>query len=292
MSQNESAENGKTLNSESHPYLKATFHQSYRNFLGYHGHTFWEFFLITKGSYRHDFNGKKEILTQGMAYLIRPTDHHAISQNVPGSSCLFITISVPHMKDACDNMSKTLYNDFLSKEALTCSLTDYQIREIMSLCFYIQERLNDDPEKLELPSSLLIVGVLNAIINQTFIFNDNRPEWLSDLIKKIQSPENRDWRVSDVMDHANYSHSHIARTFQKYMGCCIIDYLAEVKMQNARNLLLYSDLSVYEISNSLGYKSSTNFSAVFKKAYGLSPAQYRKKKVTGKSEASELSNLQ
>ncbi len=281
-----------TLNSEFHPYLKATFHQGYRNFLGYHGHTVWELFLVTKGSYKHNFNGQKEIMHRGMAYLIRPIDHHSIVQNEPDSVCLFVTISVPRMKEACLNLSKTLYDDFVGKEKLVLSLTDYQIREITDLCFYIQERLNGDPEKLELPTSLLIVGTINATINQNYFFGENKPAWLMELLKKIQSPENKSWRVSDVMDNANYSHSHIARSFQKYMGCSIIDYISEVKMQNAGSLLVYSDMSIGEISNALGYKSPTNFSAVFKEAYGLSPAQYRKKKKESKDESSEPNNLQ
>ncbi len=282
-----------TLNSEFRPYLKATFHQSYRNFLGYHGHTVWEFFLVTKGSYQHDFNGKKEIMHKGDAYLIRPIDHHAISQNEPNSVCLFVTISIEHMKEACAYLSKSLYDDFMSKSALVCSLADYQIRKIMDLCFYIQEGLNGEMKKLELPTSLLILDIINAAISQNYVFDENKPDWLLDLIKKIQSSENMAWHVSDVMDNANYSHSHISRSFQKYMGCSIIDYISEVKMQNAHNFLLYSDMTIYEISSALGYKSSTNFSAVFKSAYGLSPAQYRKQKKTNKEdEAGEPKNLQ
>ncbi len=282
-----------TLNSESHPDLKATFHQSYRNFLGYHGHTIWEFFVVTKGSYQHDFQGHKEIMRKGDAYLIRPIDHHAIIQNEPNSVCLFVSITIEHMKEACAYLSKSLYDDFMKKPSLTCHLADYQIRKIVDLCFYIQQGLNGDPEKIELPTSLLIVDIINAAISNNYVFDENKPEWLLDLIKKIQSPENRGWHVSDVMNNANYSHSHVSRSFQKYMGCSIIDYISEVKMQNAQNFLLYSDMTIYEISTVLGYKSSTNFSAVFKEAYGLSPAQYRKEmKISKDPERGEPKNLQ
>ncbi len=282
-----------TLNSESHSSLKATFHQSYRNFLGYHGHTIWEFFVVTKGSYQHNFQGQKGIMRKGDAYLIRPIDHHAISQNEPNSVCLFVSITVEHMKEACAYLSESLYDDFMKKPALTCHLTDYQIRKIVDLCFYIQQGLNGDPKKIELPTSLLIVDIINAAISENYVFDENKPEWLLELIKKIQSPENRDWHVSDVMDNANYSHSHISRSFQKYMGCSIIDYISEVKMQNAQNFLLYSDMTIYEISSTLGYKSSTNFSAVFKQAYGLSPAQYRKEmKINKENSQEEPKNLQ
>ncbi len=266
------------LDSESNRYLKATFHQANREFLGYHGHTFWEFFLVTKGSYNHNLNGIKMQMHQGMAYLIRPCDCHSIVQNEENSSCLFITVSIENMKEACSTLSKDLYEFLMGRPSLPCSLADHQIRKLLDLCFYIQARLSGDPKEPELPSSLLVFNFLSAVIDQNYVFSDSKPDWLLDLLKRIQAPENRAWHVSDVMENANYSHSHVSRSFQKYMGCSIIDYISEVKMQNAGDLLIYSDMTIYEISSALGYKSPTNFSAVFKAAYGLSPAQYRKLK--------------
>ena len=279
------------LDSEKHSYLKATFHQSYRDFIGYHGHTFWEFFLVSKGSYKHNFNGEEGIIHQGEAYLIRPCDHHAIGMNEPNSIRLLVTISIEHMKEACATLSEDLYDVLMSKKALKCSLADHQIRKIVGLCSYVQKGLNGDPKKLELPTSLLVYNILNLVVDQNYDFDANRPEWLMEIIRKIQDPANKAWHVSDVMNNANYSHSHVSRSFQEYMGCSIVDYVSEVKMQNAGDFLTYSDMTVYEISSALGYKSPTNFSAVFKAAYGVSPAQYRKAKKAQKKSGEEPKDL-
>ncbi len=279
------------LDSERHPYLKATFHQSYRDFIGYHGHTFWEFFLVSKGSYKHNFNGQEEIIRQGEAYLIRPCDHHAIGLNEANSSRLLVTVTIEHMKEACASLSEGLYEVLMSKKALKCSLADHQIRKIVGLCSYVQKELNGDPKKLELPTSLLLFNILSMVIDQNYAFDANKPEWLLEIIRKIQDPANKAWHVSDVMRNVNYSHSHVSRSFQEYMGCSIVDYVSEVKMQNAGDFLTYSDMTVYEISNALGYKSPTNFSAVFKAAYGTSPAQYRKAKKSQKKSGEEPKDL-
>ncbi len=280
-----------TLDSERHPCLKATFHQSYRDFIGYHGHTFWEFFLVTKGSYKHNFNGQEEVIKQGEAYLIRPCDHHAIGLNEANSSRLLITVSIEHMKEACASLSEDLYEALMRKKALRCSLAEHQIRKIVGLCSYVQKELNGDAKKLELPTSLLVFKILNTVIDQNYAFDASKPEWLLDIIRKIQDPTNKAWHVSDVMSNVNYSHSHVSRSFQEYMGCSIVSYVSEVKMQNAGDFLTYSDMTVYEISNALGYKSPTNFSAVFKAAYGLSPAQYRKAKRNQKKAGEEPKDL-
>lgn len=162
----------------------------------------------------------------------------------------------------------------------------------MDLCFYIQKNIYADPKKGELPSSLLLQRVLSIVIDQNYSFEEDKPAWLLQLLKDIQDPANKGWHVNDVMSHVNYSHSHVSRFFQRYMNCSVIDYLSEIKMQNAKDLMLYSDLTVYEISEALGYKSSTNFSAVFKAAFGLSPAQYRKKHRDARFREGDLKDLQ
>lgn len=280
-----------SLDSESHPYLKATFHQSYRDFIGYHGHTFWEFFLVSKGSYKHNFNGQEGIIKQGEAYLIRPNDRHAIGLNETNSSRLLVTISTKHMSEACASLSEDLYQILMAKKELKCTLSDHQIRKIVGLCSYVQKGLGGNPKELELPTSLLIFNILSIVIDQNYAFDANKPEWLLEIVRKIQDPDNKAWHVSDVMKNVNYSHSHVSRSFQEYMGCSIVDYLTEVKMQNAGDFLAYSDMSVNEVSSALGYKSPTNFSAVFKAAYGLSPAQYRKSRKSQKKNGEEPKDL-
>lgn len=266
------------LNSELYTKSKVTFHQGYSNFLGFHDHIYWEFFVVTKGSYKHDINGEKSVVKKGDAYFLRPDkDSHSVQVNEPDSSCLFLAVTIPHMKEACLAYSDDLYDILYRKDVLKCFLGEAQIRKILDLCFYIQDALSENSDKFVLPSSLLLQSVITTILEQNYSFDTGKPEWLLDLLKQMQDPRNKNWHVSDVLANAHYSHSHISRFFQHYMGCSIIDYLHEVKMQYAMNALVYSNATVYEISNALGYKSSTNFSAVFKAAFGYSPAEYRKK---------------
>ncbi len=174
-------------------------------------------------------------------------------------------------------MRKGLYHDLLTPDALTCTLSDRRIKQILSDCFIIQHSLKNDPNKAELASSLLFQLIMEVVIDQNDILEKQRPAWLVDLLKAVQAPENQSWRVTDVVHHCNYSHSQISRAFRTYLKCSISEYLNEVKTQSAHDYLIYSDQTIYGIAFTLGYKSATNFSAVFKKKYGACPARYRKK---------------
>ena len=54
-------------------------------------------------------------------------------------------------------------------------------------------------------------------------------------------------------------------------------YIIDLKMQAACEYLTYTSTSVMDISKTLGYEDITYFTASFKKHYGVSPMEYRRK---------------
>ena len=64
--------------------------------------------------------------------------------------------------------------------------------------------------------------------------------------------------------------------FKKYMNCSLIDFLLNVRLTKAKELLMNSNQSVEEIAESCGFSSANYFGLIFKKKEGLSPMQYRK----------------
>lgn len=74
------------------------------------------------------------------------------------------------------------------------------------------------------------------------------------------------------------SSGYMKNIFKKNTGITVFDYLFEKRMNEAKYLLEYSDLKVYEIAEKLGYKSSAFFSRAFQKNMGITPSEYRKQK--------------
>ena len=61
------------------------------------------------------------------------------------------------------------------------------------------------------------------------------------------------------------------------MGITPSEYITDCRLEWAKNSLAYSDLSVAEITEAIGYEHRNGFAIAFKKKYGYTPSEYRKK---------------
>jgi AraC-like DNA-binding protein len=82
--------------------------------------------------------------------------------------------------------------------------------------------------------------------------------------------------VDDVAKQVNRSGSYMARKFKEEVGIQIGSFIMHCKLEDAKNMLTYSDMTLAEISSYLCFSSQSYFQNVFKKQYGVTPLQYRK----------------
>ncbi len=86
-----------------------------------------------------------------------------------------------------------------------------------------------------------------------------------------------DFSLENVSKHANMGRCYLSAMFTQNTGKTFIEYLTELRMKKALELMKNSSKMVYEIAEEVGYQNSTYFSTVFKKYYGKSPKEYRAK---------------
>jgi AraC-like DNA-binding protein len=81
--------------------------------------------------------------------------------------------------------------------------------------------------------------------------------------------------VSDLARRVNLSSSYLGHLFKAETGLPPAQYLKSLRMQKAEELLATFFLSVKEIMRNIGINDESHFVRNFKKAYDLTPAQYR-----------------
>ncbi|MCG7406499.1 AraC family transcriptional regulator [Paenibacillus sp. ACRRX] len=68
---------------------------------------------------------------------------------------------------------------------------------------------------------------------------------------------------------------HLSRLFKRDVGTSPIDYVIQIRMNKAKELLLMTDANLQEIAESVGYPESYYFAKMFKKYVGTAPIRYR-----------------
>ncbi len=96
-------------------------------------------------------------------------------------------------------------------------------------------------------------------------------------IHHIRNSEPADLSTHSIADAIGISTGHLSRMFHQETGRKLVDYLQEVRMEHAANLLREGVLSNEEICDRIGYSRLQYFASKFKEHYGLTLNEYRLK---------------
>ncbi|KOY84562.1 AraC family transcriptional regulator [bacterium 336/3] len=117
-------------------------------------------------------------------------------------------------------------------------------------------------ELLEDKKSILIEKIKNVIIEMIHYLDE---------IPKMNYSE----YISEKLD---YDYVYLANIFSEVKGITIQQYIIIHKIEKVKELLLYDELNLTEISYKMHYSSVAHLSNQFKKVTGLSPSYYKKLK--------------
>ena len=92
--------------------------------------------------------------------------------------------------------------------------------------------------------------------------------------------------TESIADKAGYAPYYFSKLFRELVGININDFIRQVRLEKAKELLANTSLKAQEIAEMTGFSNISNFYLVFKKDVGLTPAVYREYS-TGKSGGGE-----
>ena len=86
----------------------------------------------------------------------------------------------------------------------------------------------------------------------------------------------RQWTLEALCRISGYSPSRLSAVYKSRFGISPINDLINIRMEQAKRLLIYSSSSVGEVAEEVGFSSIYYFSKLFKRREGVSPQEYRK----------------
>ena len=135
-----------------------------------------------------------------------------------------------------------------------------------------------------------IINLLNThrLLQLKYTRNDSLEEQVSEV--KMKSPDEKllervmtvinnrlndsDLSVDMIADEVGISRVHLHRKMKELTGQTPHDFIRNLRLKQAANLLANQGMNVTEVMYACGFSNSASFSTVFKKFYGMSPREY------------------
>ncbi|WP_168123155.1 helix-turn-helix domain-containing protein [Paenibacillus sp. HB172176] len=125
----------------------------------------------------------------------------------------------------------------------------------------------------------LLANSLHAIIDLTAPEKKtHKSKELAQTIKQyVEEQYMTDLHLESIAEQMKVSVKYVSRVFKEHYHTNLSDYISELRVQAAKELLVSSKLTVNDISERVGFYNRTTFLRTFRKFEGLSPNQYRQK---------------
>ncbi len=155
---------------------------------------------------------------------------------------------------------------------LGCALTE---SDTFSLEKSINEGIQENCPSIE----ILRDGIMSCIAMVRNKVQMNRNDRAGHIIERcideIQENYYMDYSLTAMAEKYYFNPSYFSTLFKKHTGVHFTNYLINLRVERAKQLLLETNDKIYQIANKVGYQDVKYFTRVFKKKYGYSPEEYR-----------------
>lgn len=86
---------------------------------------------------------------------------------------------------------------------------------------------------------------------------------------------NKNITLKDVADEVFLSQNYLSELFKKEIGEGFYDFLSKYRVKKAKEILITTNLRIYEVAQKVGYNDSITFGRAFKKITGMTPNNFR-----------------
>ncbi|PYI57396.1 helix-turn-helix domain-containing protein [Paenibacillus flagellatus] len=97
------------------------------------------------------------------------------------------------------------------------------------------------------------------------------------IVRLVEERYDRDITLEGIAEELHFHPVYLSRVFKKERGVTFSDYLAEYRMNVAKEWLETTTLRLSEIAEKLNYSNTTAFIRIFRKVVGMTPGQYRER---------------
>ena len=237
-----------------------------------HYHSFWEMEFIISGCGTYEINNISYPIRRGMLFLTTPADYHTYSL---GSGESFEMYNVQFRSDHLDeNVSSYLYS---CTEPIALFFDGAQFDALYDALDKLTAVFSGKKPLYEIVTRNMIENICVQLVQ---CINTRQPDMsrysvIRNTVIFIKNNYREHITLSDAASYAGLSEAYFSHIFSSVMGMGFANYVRNIRLDAAANLLKSTELTVKEICYSTGFGNRNYFTEVFGERFGMSPIEYR-----------------
>lgn len=237
------------------------------------GNDYYQWFFCIQGEGELIVNHQRSIIRKGMGFFLQPDEHHGYYGLTDDWTLHIIGFDGSICKELLKCLHMTLSGSYY--------FSDEQLFEK-----FIQRILDTDSSESQDKAFSLSALFYQFLLELTECISKTQNNPTSEknmLVIKVTTylEDNyaKDISLEALSELVNLSKDYLCALYKKYTHHTIIDHLIKIRLGHACTFLMqYPDKTAAEIGRMCGFSSPSYFGKVFRKAYGITPNGYRKKR--------------
>ncbi len=250
-----------------------------------HCHQEMEIILICSGHLKV-YSGEEEYhLRAGDVWMIPPFGNHGIGKGSADCVRMVIQFDMKIIGTRTNEKEGWIWvqNELNKRDMLSTHWTEGMKVRISN----IVEKLYYENQKREfawqlamktLISELLLIAVREMPKIEEKKMNHQLSK-MKDILEYIAVNYCADIKLQNCAGAAGFNPSYLSRFFREHMGITFQEYVKQLRLEKVKWLLLTERIPITEICYQSGFQDIKTFNKLFKKEYGESPTQYRKRAI-------------
>ncbi|PYG85842.1 AraC family transcriptional regulator [Ruminiclostridium sufflavum DSM 19573] len=223
---------------------------------------------------------EQEYTNHSSKYFYPFTLEKQILNNVDVGSKEALLVSVNDFIDEVKNNKDLTYdNIMLILNQLLGSTIKYllnlniSVSKIFGSDFNIYSKLAEN-ETLD-ETGLFLANIFLQIIEYREKIKFDDKSHIVKIMEYIHDNYKQDIAINTLADHVGLSYSHVRKIFNDATGENIVNYINNMRIEEAQRLLRQTSMSINDIALGLGYNNKQSFNRFFKKYVSINPGEYR-----------------
>ena len=241
-----------------------------------HRHDFYEFYVVIRGEFIDECNGKKTTMAPRMAHIARPQDAHRVYSAGATANGLLRNVAVSAAA-------------FEGRLALLCTPGDGS-RKRLTEYFSLKDEtfadflLKSENALLHYParsSQFILNNLLDSILIERLALPDDTaaPPWLKKLMRDMRSPDEFTLGLEHMVELSGRSQEYLTRSMRRYYNTTPNEFIQNLRLNYAAGLLRTTTDSILSVALKAGFSTLSYFSYAFRRRFAMAPAKYREIKL-------------